>query len=105
MDVAWTPGVRSIGRLRQETNSTDYQPIVERLSVAKLVDQTQLPGAEAVLSISTKSSEADLVRGFPTMIDLTEIELGGEHLAVIMRWLPSDCSSIPTPCDLSRQPA
>ena len=39
------------------------------------------------MSISTESSEADLVRGFPTMIDLTEIELGGEHLAVIMRWL------------------
>ena len=39
------------------------------------------------MSISMESNEADLVRGCPTMIDLTESERRGEHLAVIMRWL------------------
>ena len=39
------------------------------------------------MSISIELNEADLVRGCPTMIDLTESERRGEHLAVIMRWL------------------
>jgi AraC-like DNA-binding protein len=84
----------AFSRLRQkrggvggETNSTVYQPIVARLASQSSAIRLRLSGAEAVLSISMESNEADLARGFRTMIDLTESELGGEHLAVIMRWL------------------
>jgi AraC-like DNA-binding protein len=51
------------------------------------VIRLRLPGAEAVLSISMESNEADFVRGSRPMIDLTDSDLGGEHLAGIMRWL------------------
>jgi AraC-like DNA-binding protein len=70
-----------------ETNSTEYQPIAKRPASQSSALRLKLPGAEAVLSISMESNEADHVRGSPTMIDLTESELGSEHLAVIMRWL------------------
>jgi AraC-like DNA-binding protein len=63
------------------------QPIARRLASQSSVIRLRLPGAEAVLAISIKSSEADLVRGPLTMIDLTDSELGGEQLAGIMRWL------------------
>jgi AraC-like DNA-binding protein len=49
--------------------------------------RVRLPGGEAVLSISMESNETDLARRSPTMIDLTEKTLGGEHLAAIVRWL------------------
>ena len=39
------------------------------------------------MSITMESNEVDPVRNTPTIVDLTESELGGEHLAVIMRWL------------------
>jgi AraC-like DNA-binding protein len=89
------PASAAFSRLRQmrggvggETNSTEYQPIVGRAASQSSAIRLRLSGAEAVLSISMESNEADLARGFPTMIDLTESELGGEHLiAVIMRWL------------------
>jgi AraC-like DNA-binding protein len=63
------------------------QPIAGRLASQSSAIRLRPPGAEAVLSISMESNEVDLVLGSPTMIDLTESELGGEHLAVIMRWL------------------
>jgi AraC-like DNA-binding protein len=63
------------------------QPTAERPASQSSAIRLRLPGAEAILSISMESIEADLVRGCPTMIDLTESELGGEHLAVITRWL------------------
>ena len=75
------------GRDGGETNSTEYQPIARRPASQSSALRLKLPGVEAVLSISIESNEADLVRGSPTMIDLTESELGDEHLAVIMRWL------------------
>jgi len=84
----------ALGRLRQmrgddggETNSVEYQPIAGRPASQSSALRLRLSGAEAVLSISMEPNEADLVRGSPTMIDLTESELGGEHLAAIMRWL------------------
>jgi AraC-like DNA-binding protein len=46
----------------------------------------RLSGAEAVLSISMESNQSNLVRNSRTTIDLTQSELGGEHLAAIMRW-------------------
>jgi AraC-like DNA-binding protein len=84
----------ALGRLRQirggdggETNSAEYHSIARRPASQSSALRLKLPGAEAVLSISMESNEADHVRGSPTMIDLTESELGGEHLAMIMRWL------------------
>ena len=84
----------ALGRLPQmrggdggKTNSTEYQPIAGRPASQRSAIRLRLSGAEAVLSISMESNEAGLVRGSPTMIDLTESELGGEHLEVIMRWL------------------
>ena len=95
----------AFGRLRQETNSTAYRPIFGSSASQNSSIRLRLPGAEAVLSISMESTEADLARGSPTTIDLTESELGGEHLAAIMRWLNERVSSIPTPCDLPHRPA
>ena len=88
------PESAAFSRLRQmrggvggETNSTEYHAIVGRLASQSSAIRLRLSSAGAVLSISMESNEADLARGFRTMIDLTESELGGEHLAVIMRWL------------------
>ena len=84
----------ALGRLRQmrgsdggETNGSGYQPIAGRLASQSSAIRLRPSGADAVLSISMESNEADLVRGSPTMIDLTESELGSEHVAAIMRWL------------------
>ena len=84
----------AFGGLRQmrghdggETNGNECQPIVGRLASQSSAIRLRLSSAGAVLSISMESNEADLARAFPTMIDLTESELDGEHLAVIMRWL------------------
>jgi AraC-like DNA-binding protein len=85
----------ALGRLPQmpggddggRRNSTEYEPIAGRSASQSSAIRLRLSGAEAVLSISMESNEADPARGSPTMIDLTESELGGEHLAVIMTWL------------------
>ncbi len=83
----------ALERLRQMrshgggTDSTECQPIAGRLALQSSAIRLRLSNAEAVLSISMESSAAGLVRNPETMIDLTESELGGEHLAVIMRWL------------------
>jgi AraC-like DNA-binding protein len=84
----------ALGRLPQmrggdggKRNSTEYKPLAGRSASHSSAIRLRLSGAEAVLSISMESNEADPVRDSPTTIDLTESELGGEHLAVIMRWL------------------
>src|SRR5271155_3286514 len=81
----------ALGGMRQipggGTSSGEYQLIAARLASQSSAIRLRLSDAEAVLSISIESNEADFVRGSPTMIDLTESELGSEHLAVIMRWL------------------
>jgi AraC-like DNA-binding protein len=69
-----------------ETNSPERQPIAGHALQSSAI-RLRLPGAAAVLSISVESDEADLVRDPQTMIDLTDSELGADHLAMIMRWL------------------
>jgi hypothetical protein len=44
-------------------------------------------GADAVLSISKESDEADFMGDSQSVIDLMDSELGNDQLAVIMRWL------------------
>jgi AraC-like DNA-binding protein len=81
----------ALGPMRQmrggETSSSEYQPIAGRRASQSSTIRLRISSSEAVLSISMESNEADFVRRSPTMIDLTESELGSEHLAVIMRWL------------------
>jgi hypothetical protein len=81
-------------RLRQmrggdgdETNGSERRPIAGSVESQSSAIRLRLSGAEAVLSISMESKQSDLVLDSQNMIDLTESELGGEHLAVIMRWL------------------
>ena len=84
----------ALGRLRQmhgggagETNSTGGPPVAGPPGSQSSAIRLRLSGAEATLSITMESNEVDLVRNTPTIVDLTESELDGEHLAVIMRWL------------------
>jgi AraC-like DNA-binding protein len=67
--------------------SPEYKPVAGRSAPHSSAIRLRLSGAEAVLSISMESNETEPVCGSPTMIDLTESDLGGEHLAVIMSWL------------------
>ena len=105
----------ALGRLPQmrdgdgsKRDSTEYEPVAGPSASHSSAIRLRLSGSEAVLSISMESNEADLVGGSPTMIDLTESELGGEHLAVIMRWLSerlqvhSDASRSYTPTGLTK---
>ena len=70
-----------------ETNSTEGRPVAGQPGSQSSAIRLRLSGAEATLSITMESNEADLDRNTPTIVDLTESELDGEHLAVIMRWL------------------
>jgi AraC-like DNA-binding protein len=105
----------ALGRLRQmrggdggETNSTEGRPVAGRPGSQSSAIRLRLSGAEAILSITMESNEADLDRNTPTIVDLTESELDGEHLAVIMRWLSerlqvhSDASRPFTPTGLTK---
>jgi AraC-like DNA-binding protein len=84
----------TLGRLRQmrggdgrETNNTECESIAGCPESQSCALRFRLSGAEAVLSISVESSQADLVPNSQTLIDLTESELDEERLAVFMRWL------------------
>lgn len=64
----------------------------ERKAIARLASPSstvrlRFPGADAVLSISIESDEADSTGDSESVIDLTDSELGNDQLAVIMRWL------------------
>jgi AraC-like DNA-binding protein len=90
-----------------ETISPELQPIAGLASQGSAI-RLRLSGAAAVLSISMESNEAEPVRDSQTMIDLTDSELGADHLAVIMRWLGerlsvhSGASRPPTPGGLTK---
>src|SRR5271169_5031968 len=65
---------------------------VEHKAIARLASpcstvRLRFPGADAVLSISIESDEADSMRDSRSVIDVTDSELGNDQLAVIMRWL------------------
>ena len=70
-----------------ETISSERQSIAAGLASQSSAIRLRLSGAAAVLSISMESYEAEPVPDSQTMIDLTDSELGADHLAVIMRWL------------------
>jgi AraC-like DNA-binding protein len=60
---------------------------IARLASLSSTVRLRFPGADAVLSISIKSGEADSTGGSQSVIELTESELGNDQLAVIIRWL------------------
>jgi AraC-like DNA-binding protein len=61
--------------------------ILARLASPRSSVRLRFPGADAVLSISIESGEADSMRDSQSVIDLTDSEFGNDQLAVIMRWL------------------
>ena len=67
-------------------NDADHQ-ILARLASPSSTVRLRLPGADAVLSISIESDEADSMRDSQSVIDLADSEFGNDQLAVIMRWL------------------
>ena len=67
-------------------HDADHQ-ILARLASPSSTIRLRLPGADAVLSISIESDEADSMRDSRSVIDLADTEFGNDQLAVIMRWL------------------
>jgi AraC family transcriptional regulator len=65
---------------------------VEHKAIARLASPSstvrfRFPGADAVLSISIESNEADSMGDSQSVIDLTDSELGNDQLAAIISWL------------------
>ena len=76
--------LRVSGGESSRKNSADHQ-IHARLASPSSTVRLKLPGADAVLSISIKSDEADSTRNSQSVIDLADSEFGNDQLAVIMR--------------------
>jgi AraC-like DNA-binding protein len=70
-----------------ETSGSERWPVAGSVESQSSAIRLRLSGAEVVLSISMESKQSGLLRDSRNMIDLTKSEFGGEHLAVIMRWL------------------
>jgi hypothetical protein len=73
----------------------------EHKAIARLVSPSstmrlRFPGADAVLSISIESDEADSMGDSQSVIDLTDSEFGNDQLAAIMRWLGGRLGAHPT---------
>src|SRR5271169_5181266 len=68
------------------SEATGHKAIARLASPGSTV-RLRFPGADAVLSISIKSGEADSTGGSQSVIELTHSELGHDQLAVIIRWL------------------
>ena len=77
---------RSSGDEGGGKNGADPQ-ILTRLASPSSTVRLRFPGADAVLSISIESDEADSMRNSQSVIDLSDSELGNDPLAAIMRWL------------------
>ena len=60
---------------------------IARLASPSSIVRLRFPGADAVLSISIESDEADSMGDSQSVIDLADSEPGNDQLAFIMRWL------------------
>ena len=67
-------------------NAAEHRAVARLASPSSTV-RLRFPGADAVLSISIESDEADSVRDLQSVIDMADSEFGNDQLAVIMRWL------------------
>ena len=83
-------------------HDADHQ-ILARLASPSSTVRLRLPGADAVLSISIESDEADSMRNSQSVIDLAGSEFGNDQLAVIMRWLGGRLGAHPEAPSLLRQ--
>src|SRR5277367_3860835 len=90
---AGAPGSVAPGRLPRSSggesggkNGADHQ-ILARLASPRSTVRLRFPGADAVLSISIESDEADSTSDSQSVIDLADSEFSNDQLAVIMRWL------------------
>src|SRR5271156_3589304 len=77
---------RASGGAGRGKDAAEHKAIASLVSPSSTV-RLRFPGADAVLSISMESDEADSKRDSQSVIDVTDSELGNDQLAVIMRWL------------------